>query len=189
VRALAVLPLLALAGCLGSIRDSTTPRTATEQLLCSTAAQRAVSHVDSAVFAGKKVFVDVAPLVVQVEKGYIVDAFEQLVAEAGGKLAPRDKADLVVEVRAAALGCWDGKWLIWIPVPYAAGMPTPDPWLIEIGYALKEGWCRVDAFCYDPATGFYVCGWRSSWGRAYVGIFDDIYPEITIATNLRGRVQ
>jgi len=189
VRALAFLLLGALAGCMGGIRDTTTPRTAQEQLLCSTAAERAVGHVDSSRFAGKRVFVDAERVAAQVERGFVVSAFEERVAAAGGRLVARDKADLVVEVRSAALGTYDGKWLLYVPIPYAAGLDEPTPWIIPIGYSLQEGWCRLDAFCYAAASGDYVCGWRDSWGRAYVGFFDDIYPETTIAASLKGRVQ
>ncbi len=192
MRGAALVLLVALAGCTGAIRDTTTARTAKEQLLCTTAAQRAVSHVNSGVFAAKRVFIDAERLQAQVDRGYVVSAFEQLVSEAGGRLAPaRDKADLVVEVRSAALGTWDGKWTIWVPILSAPGitLPADAPTLLEIGYALQEGWCRLDAFCFEPATGDYVCGWRHSWGRAYVGFFDDIYPESTIAQSVKARVQ
>jgi hypothetical protein len=193
VRAPALLFLfVGLAGCIGSIRESTTPRTAREQLLCTTAAGRAVSHIDSSRFTGRRVFIDVERLAVQVDRGYVLSAFDQLVWEAGGKVAPaRDKADLVIEARAAALGTYEGKWIIWVPVPSAPGFQPPEgsPKLLEIGYSLQEGWCRIDAFCYEPATGAYVCGWRASWGRAYLGFFDDIYPEATIATAVKSRVE
>ena len=191
MRSLALLVLVALTGCIGSIRPTTTARTAQEQLLCTTAAQRAVSHVDSAVFAKRKVFIDVERLQVQVDRGYVLDAFSNLVYAAGGHIAPtRDKADLVVEVRAAALGCFDGKWLIFIPIfPLPVKQASDAPSLLEIGYALQEGWCKIDAWCFDPRTDEYVCGWRDAWGRAYVGLFDDIYPEFALGQTVQARFQ
>lgn len=187
-----LLALVALTGCLGSVRPSTTARTAQEQLLCTTAAQRAVSHVDSSRFTNRRVFIDVERLTAQVDRGYVLHAFDQLVYEAGGRVAPsRDKAELVVEVRSAALGTYEGKWLLFIPVPMAAGVkpPADAPSLLEIGYSLQEGWCRIDAWCFEPKTGDYVCGWREAWGKAYIGFFDDIYPESTIGQSVSARVQ
>ena len=182
---------LVLTGCTGAIRDTTTPRTAREQLLCTTAAQRAVAHVDSSRFTNRRVFIDVARLTAQVDRAYVVGAFEQVVYEAGGHVAPAtDKADLVVEVRAAALGTYDGKWLLWIPLLSAPGVQAPQgtPGFLEIGYALQEGWCRIDAYCYEPKSGDFVCGWRNAWGMAYLGFFDDIYPETTVGQTIKARV-
>jgi hypothetical protein len=192
VRGFALVLLVALVGCIGSIRESTTARTAQEELLCSTAAERAVGALDSRVFAGHRVWIDADRIEVQVERGYVLDAFEQRVAEAGGRLArTRDAADLVVEVRAAALGTYEGNWNIFIPTFYANAIaPTADaPPLLQIGYSLQEGWCRLDAFCIDTGTGKFVTGWRAAWGRAYVGFFDDIYPEQSIAQTVKGRLQ
>lgn len=189
---LALVIAATLTGCFGDIRETTTARTAQEQLLCSTAAFRAVSHVDSSRFAGRHVFVDAGRLA-SLERGFIVSAFDQLVSEAGGHLVPAtDKADLVVEVRSAALGCYDGKWVLYAPLeylPYPVPPPSGAPKLITIGYSLQEGWARLDAFAYDPRTGNHVCGWRDAWGRAYVGFFDDIYPSTTIAESLEARVE
>ncbi len=190
--ALLLLGLL-LTGCVGSIRDTTTLRTAQEQLLCTTAAYRAVGGLDSSIFAGKRVWIDVDRIQTQVDRGYVLAALEERVIAAGGRPAKTAAgADLAVEMRAAALGTYDGKWDIYIPVPI---MPEQfpvvqnQPTLLEIGYSLQEGWCRLDGYCYEPATGKYVTGWRASWGMAYVGFFDDIYPETTIAQTASARVE
>ena len=60
---------------------------------------------------------------------------------------------------------------------------------LEIGYSLQEGWCKVDAWCFDPRTDEYVCGWRDSWGRAYIGFFDDVYPEVALGSMVQARFQ
>ncbi len=181
------------AGCIGAIRATTTARTAQEQLLCTTAAYRAVGALDSSVFAGKRVWIDVDRIQAQVDRGYVLAALEERVIAAGARPAKTAAdADLAVEVRAAALGTYDGKWDIYTPVPMMPQqfeLPPDTPHLLEIGYALQEGWCRLDGYCYEPATGKYVTGWRASWGMAYVGFFDDIYPETTIAQTASARVQ
>jgi hypothetical protein len=181
----------ALAGCTGTSRETTTARTAEEQLLCSTAAERAVGQLDSRTFAARRVFVDVSLLATQVDRGYLLSAFEQSISEAGGRvLKDRATADLIIEVRSAALGQWDGKWKLWIPLDTVPmpGKPSDAPGLIEIGYSLREGWCRLDAFAVDK-DGNFVKGWRDNWGRAYVGFFDDIYPSSAIAETVSAKFQ
>jgi hypothetical protein len=192
-RASLFLFLSLCAGCFGSIRATTTARTAQEQLVCTTAAYRAVGALDSSVFAGKRVWIDVDRIQTQVDRGYVLAALEEHLIAANAKLAKTAAdADLAIEMRAAALGTYDGKWNIYIPVPMLPQqfeLPPDAPQLIEIGYALQEGWCRLDGYCYEPATGKYVTGWRASWGMAYVGFFDDIYPAYTIGQAVTARVQ
>jgi hypothetical protein len=192
--ALALAALVLTQGCLGNIRNTTTPRTAQEQLLLTTAAERAIGQVDSSKWVGRKVFLDVTPLPDKKDRGYVVAAFEQRVEEGGGKLVPRERADIVIEVRSAALGCYDGKWIIYVPAAMAVGVVAPDeangiPTLVSIGYSLQEGWARIDAFAYDAKTNAYVTGWRDRWGRAYVGFFDDIYPDFGIAETVTTQVK
>ena len=189
-----------LGGCTGNIRDTTTPRTASEQLLMTTAAQRAIASVDSQkiaqCFVGKRVFVDATRLATQSDRAYVVAAYEQFVAQSKGFLVPAaDKADLVVEVRSAALGTYELSYGITVPLAYA-GMVVSDvaqnasfdsqvqslPTAFDFGYHLQEGWAKLSGYCYDRRSGLYVCGWRECWGRAYEGLFDDIYPAFNIDT-------
>jgi len=187
---LVLLTAGAVGGCVGTIRDSTTARTAEEQLLCTTAAQRAVvSTIDSSRFAKKSVFVEMASLATQVDQGYVRDAFEQMVLEARGTLAPApDKADLVIEVRAGALGTYELDWDIGV-TDLQPNLNPHQPIDLTFGYRLREGWCRIEAFCTDAKTGEFVMGWRDAWGKAYVGIFDDIYPSAAITSIAQGKVE
>jgi len=179
-----------LGGCLGDIRASTTARTAQEQLLCTTSAQRAIAAaIDSSRFAGRRVHVDVERLTSQVDQGYVRDAFEEMLIAGGARLAKaKDDAEYVIEARAAALGTYELSWSIGASL-YAPGVDADHPVSIGFGYDLQEGWSRIDAFCYDAKTGKFVFGWRGKWGRAYVGIFDDIYPNASIGDSVKARVQ
>jgi hypothetical protein len=186
----ALLGLAGLGGCLGDIRTSTTPRTATEMLLLSTAAQRAIARVDSSLFAHKHVFLDVSHLATY-DVEYVDSAFAHFLSAGGGGLVPdREKADLVVEVRSATLGIWDGKWGVGIPMIYGGPLLPPKdathaPSLIEIAYALHEGWARFQVWAYDAKTNAFVGSWRDCWGRSYVGFFDDIYPNTSVGDTLQ----
>lgn len=186
--------LLALgpAGCLGAIRDSTTPRTAQEMFLLSTAAERAIAHVDSSKFAGKKVFLDVSRLGTY-DQPYVEGAFRNFLSEGQGSLVPgKDRADIVCEIRSGSLGLWDGDWGIGIPLPVGGAMQPPSdatldhwPQIISIDYALHEGWAHLQVWAYDAKTDAFVGSWKECWGRSYVGIFDDIYPKKTIGQTVQ----
>jgi hypothetical protein len=191
-RKLALVAILllpgALAGCLGDIRQSTTPRTAQEMILLSTAAERAIAQVDTSKLAGKKVWLDASRLATY-DQPYVESAFRVLLAQNKGSLVPgKDKADIAVEVRSGSLGLWDGDWGIGLPLPVGGAMVPPpgataDHWpqLISFDYALHEGWAHFQVWAYDAKTDAFVGSWRECWGRSYVGIFDDIWPKKSIA--------
>jgi hypothetical protein len=193
-RTLVALGLAALAlangGCLGKIRDSTTPRTAQEMFLLSTAAERAIAHVDSSRFAGKKVFVDVSRLGT-IDQPYVESAFANFVAEGKGTLAPKDKAEIVVEVRSGSLALYDGSWGIGVPTFYGAGLAPPEdktkfPTLISFTYDLHRSWAHFQVWAYDAHTNEFLGSWKDCWGSAYVGFFDDVYPKTGVGETLQG---
>lgn len=184
--ALAALAV-ALAGCTGSFRASTTPRTAEEELLVTTAAERAVFRIDAWLLAGRSVFVDGERLVSS-DRGYVLSAFREVVARANARLAcDRESADVIIEARSACTGNHDGHWTLAVPAVYVAGVAgvaVEPPAFIEIGYILHEGWARVEAFAYERETGRFLFGWRNRWARAHVSFGDDIYPPPSIGATL-----
>lgn len=171
-----------LAGCTGSIRETTTPRTAEEQLLLSTAAERAAEKMDLSSLKDRRVYVDVTRLDT-VDRGYVMSLFFNALGRAGARMVQgRENADAVIEFRSAALGNTDMHWWIPIPTPLAQiyvpeGVdPESIPTWIEIGYTLHEGWAKFAFFVYDAKTLAYIHGDKEAWGYAYKGFFDDIYP-------------
>ncbi|HEY4135896.1 MAG TPA: DUF6655 family protein [Alphaproteobacteria bacterium] len=106
--------LIALSAC-SSARESNPPRTATEQLLLSSAADRAAERIALNLPAGSKVFVD-ATNFEGTDAKYAIGAIRDRMLRLGGKLAPdRDHADIVVEIRAGALSLDDEQTLVGIP--------------------------------------------------------------------------
>jgi hypothetical protein len=189
-RALTLALGLLLTGCLGAIRASTTPRTAQEMFLLSTAAERAIAHVDSSRFAGKRVWVDVSRLGT-IDQPYVESAFASFLAEGKGLLVPKDKADVVVEVRSGSLAVWDGSWGIGIPaLRFASMAPIEDtskvPTLVSITYDLHEGWAHFQVWAYDAHTNEFLGSWKECWGRSYVGFFDDIYQRSGVGETVQG---
>jgi hypothetical protein len=122
--------LLLLTGC-ADFTMTNPPRTFTEQLLLSTAADRALRAADLSTFSGKKVFIDFTyfdgydPKYVQ---GSIRDTFSQ----AGALLvAAEPGSDYVVEARSGAYSIDFDSSLIGIPpfglpIPLAGTISTPE---------------------------------------------------------------
>ncbi len=190
----ASLLALLLGGCVGHLHSTTTPRTAREMLLVSTAHQRALARLDATPLAGRRVFVDLRFLRCY-DEDYVASAFFQMLAEDGALLVrEREEADVIVEVRAAAGGgIWHGDWIIGIPIPYPEYYVPEEhlesvPFLLEIGYSLREGWARLVAFAYERESGRFVAG-LDGWGRSHIGFTENVYPPATILETLQEKVE
>jgi hypothetical protein len=153
------------AGC-GTTKWSDTARTATEQMLISTAVDRAVDHMNFRPLAGKSVFFDTTYLSGIVDQNYLVGTLRQHMLSQGCILkVDRDQADYVVEARAGAVGTDHHDVLIGVPaisVPtggMVAGVPSAIP---EIPFAKttdQRGVVKLAAFAYNQRTGQAV--WQS----------------------------
>lgn len=194
-------------GCIGSIRETTTPRTASEQLLISTAAERAISGFENVEqeLKGRRVAIDDTKFE-SVDKPYALSALRHYVSEHGGHIVPlapvktKDAAgkdvevgpDRILEIRNGALGINDTSWGIGVPAfPLAVpSMPvtsmTPPLYLFFRGK--QEGWAKFQFWILDPKQDAYVARSKDLWGKSYYskwyilgcGPFDfsnDIYPE------------
>src|SRR5215469_18457434 len=73
-----------VAGCT-TVKTTTTPRTATEQLLLSTAADHALTNADLQIFAGKKVYLDTS-FFDSYDSKYVLGTIRDAISRAGGKL-------------------------------------------------------------------------------------------------------
>lgn len=117
------LAMLALGACT-TVRESSPERTATEQLLISTAVDRAVERMNLKIPAGTKVYVDAGQLE-GTDGEYAAAAIKERLLRGGANLfADRGRADLIVELRAGALSIDDRNTLIGIgsfdaPIPFA----------------------------------------------------------------------
>jgi hypothetical protein len=158
------LGFLALAlGC-GTTRMTDTQRTATEQLLVSSAVDQAVAGLDLHCLAGKSVFLDTQYLDGVVDRGYLVSSLRQQLLDAGCLLQEeRARATYVVEARSGGIGTDRHSLLVGIPqtqVPaFMPGQPTQIP---EIPFAKKtdqNGVAKIALFAYNRLTGQPV--WQS----------------------------
>ena len=197
-----VLSSVFFTGCIGGIRDSTTARTASEILLISTAAERAVAKYDASALEGKRVYIDEGRFE-SVDKPYVISALRDHLAGSGVTLTgskdpitkdKADGADFVIELRNGTLGIWDGDFVVGIPqLPMSAqGSPTVLlPPLYLFRRLSAQGFAKFQFWIYDAATTKFIGRSPDLWGHSYynqwwwfgVGPFDgsnDIYPEYSI---------
>jgi len=157
-RALWIVALLSLAGC-STARESQPGRTATEQLLFSTAAERAVDQLPLSIAAETKVFVDPA-YIEGTDSKYLLSTIRNRVLRRGAALVDnKGQADLVFEPRIGAISIDRGETLVGtphfgIPIPLAGDIPFPQLALYKED--TQQGVIKVAATSYDSRTGKLV---------------------------------
>ena len=128
-----LIPLAVLALCTGctETRRSDPERTAEEQLLLSTAVDRAVDAVTLNIPKGTKVFVDASRFEAY-DKSYAISAFRDRVLESGAHLVSQlNDAEVIVEIRSGALSTDGSKTIVGIPsfdvpIPLAGDLSVPE---------------------------------------------------------------
>lgn len=172
---LALLAALALGGCSGGIRNTTTARAVDETLMISTAAERAVRAYPAEHLAGKKVWIDESYFPA-LDKNYVVSCLREHISEAGAILVNEEEAELVLEVRNGTLGINDPSWVLGIPsLPIGYSdiiLQLPE---ISIGYDPQDAWAKFQLWTYDASTGDSV-DLGEVWGQAETGWFQSIKP-------------
>lgn len=147
-------------GC-GTTRITDTSRTATEQLLISTAIDGAIDRIDFSPLSGKTAYLDLSYLHDTVDKQFVAGRIrERMIAQ--GCIVNEKKADAtyVVEARAGAIGTDRDEKLIGIP---AAGFNMPARWnkgkpstLSSLALAKstnQKGVAKIACFAYNRETG------------------------------------
>ncbi|HEX2113077.1 MAG TPA: DUF6655 family protein [Alphaproteobacteria bacterium] len=156
--ALLIAATLALVGC-STARETEPGRTATEQLLFSVAAERAVDQLALSIPADTKVFVDPA-YVEGTDSKYLLSTIRSRVLKRGAALVDsKGQSDLVLEPRVGAISIDRGELLIGtprfgIPVPLAGDIMFPQLALYKSD--TQQGVIKVAATSYDSKTGKLV---------------------------------
>jgi len=152
---LAALALLALGAC-SEMRESQPGRTAAEQLMFSTAAERVCDKLAIELPENAKVFVD-ASYVEGTDSKYLVATLRDRILRHGGRLvAARDQADLVFEPRVGAFSVDRKTTLVGvpsipIPIPLAGELNLPELALYKRDR--KQGVVKLALTSYDAKTG------------------------------------
>lgn len=160
----AITVCIACAGC-GTTKWTDTTRTATEQLLLSDSMERAVSRLDFRSIAGKKVFLDTAPIATITDNAYLASLIRQHMLASGAILKEkREEAEYVVELRAGAVGTDRHELLFGVPalslpVTPLAGVPSQIPEIPLIKRTDQRAVSKISVFVYNRNTGRIV--WQS----------------------------
>jgi hypothetical protein len=168
--AIFIVVALMIAGCTTE-EDTNPPRSATEQLLLSTAADQALANANLTIFAGRSVYFDFTyfdSYDLKYAEGTIRDAFSR----AGALMATNSmSADVIVEARSGAYSTdtnssFFGIPSVAIPIPGTAEMPiTP-----QIPFYLKEeekSYAKIALLAYDNKTRAHIYSSGSLDGTAY----------------------
>ena len=119
-------------GCVTN-KNTVTPRSATEQLLISTAADHALSNTNAALelFAGRHVFLD-SSYFDSYDSKYVIGTIRDCLSRAGAYLVDNaTNSDVVIEARSGALAINQSDTMfgipaITIPVPLTGTVQTPE---------------------------------------------------------------
>lgn len=169
MRSAVLASLLLLAAC-SLTRESNPARTATEELLISTAIDRAVEGLKLDIPKGTSVYLDTSNFE-GTDSKYAVSSIAERVLLAGGDLTPdRSKADMVVAVRSGALSTDSDGFLLGIP---ATGVPVPLtgtvnlPEVALLKRAETRGVAKFAASLYDAKTGALKSVSGASYGFSH----------------------
>jgi hypothetical protein len=119
-----------LAGCT-STKTTTTARTATEQLLLSTATDHALQNLGLEIFAGRRVFLD-GTYFDSYDSKYVLGTVRDALSRAGARLVDvATNSEIVVEARSGALAIDESDTIfgipsIGVPIPLSGTIQTPE---------------------------------------------------------------
>ena len=146
-------------------------RSATEQLLISTAAERALAQLDFSIVRGKKVFVD--PVYYDSEdEDYVIGTIRDYVAVNEGMLAAKvEDADLVLEPRSGALSIDSSKSIIGLPasaapLPLAGSVNLPEVALFKSEKQFSIA--KIALLAYERDSRKHVASTGPKVGRANI---------------------
>jgi hypothetical protein len=166
----AFFSIIVLTGCTQT--ELTKPkRAATEQLLISTAADRALAQADLSIVNGKKIFVD-KNYYDSADKEYVLGTVRDLINMRGGLLVQKlEDAEIVVEPRSGALSIDSTSSIIGLPstptpIPFAGAMQIPE---IALYKSEKQfSIAKIALLAYERASGRHVASSGPLVGRANV---------------------
>ncbi len=161
----------------------------------STAIERALEVYEpdiAALVPGRRVFIDTSKMD-GLKIPYSESALKNLCLRHGAVVAPKDQAELLLEVRTGSVGIVDKEFGVGIPelpfpIPNTA-LNTLTPSLYVFKRDRQEGWAKYIIVVLDAASGSYVSESDELWGTSYysqwtlfgLGPFDlsnDIYPGV-----------
>ncbi|HEX6960054.1 MAG TPA: DUF6655 family protein [Ferrovibrio sp.] len=166
---LAATLVLLLTAC-SNRRETEPERTATEQLLFSTAAERAADKLALSIAEGEKVFVD-ATYAEGLDSKYLIGTIRDRVLRAGGDLVnKREAADVVIEPRIGAMSVDRNRTLVGIPdfgIPIPLAGPLNFPEIALFKRDTQQGVIKIATTQYNATTGMLVQSLDPVYGFAH----------------------
>ncbi len=153
-----------LAGC-GTVKQTGSARTATEQILLTNAWDDAIQKVDFEPLAGRPVYLDTVNLNGQVDQGWIISSLRQSLLSQGARLRPKpEEAEVIVEASVGAYGTDSYNWLVGVQqmtVPATvAGLPSGTiPEIPLMKKTDQHAVAKLSLFAYERTSGELI--WRS----------------------------
>jgi len=165
-----VLTGLMLGGCTTD-RQTDPQRTATEELLISSAADRAAEQLSLDLGPGKKAFLDATNFEGLDSKYAIATIRSSLLKKGTHFVGDKKEADTIVEIRAGALSIDKHETLVGVPsfnlpIPLAGQLATPEIAIYKSED--QEGIAKFGATAYDAKDGHFVAESTPPLGRAHI---------------------
>lgn len=149
---LSALSLVILAGCM-TTKESDTSRTGVEQLLLSSATDKALDKVDFTPIARAKVFVDTQYLDCTDKNYVIVSLHQHLLRQQCLLVDKKDDADVVVEIGSGGVGTDRTDWFVGIPeIPLAPPSPIMLPKMTLFNRTRAIGTAKLSVVALDVKT-------------------------------------
>ena len=145
-------------------------RSATEQLLISAAADRAIAGMSFAELKGKRIYVDASNLE-GYDSRYVLSSIREAVSRAGGLLQQEPaRSEVIVEARSGALSIDPSESLIGIPktgvpLPLAGALETPEVALYKT--SRYHSIAKISGLAYSTEPRGYLMSTGPSVGRAF----------------------
>jgi len=169
-KAILVLMLAVLGGCTTNVQTDPS-RTATEELLLSTASERAAAKLAPEIAPGAKVFLDNSNFE-GTDSKYAIASIRSRMLQRGAKLVDDKKsADVVIETRAGALSTNRKTFMIGIPqfnipIPLATA-PLTFPEIALYGKQEQKAIAKFAITGYDAKKGTLVTAQDPQYGFSH----------------------
>jgi hypothetical protein len=162
-----------------TVRESTPARTATEQLLLSTATELALADERFPWLEGKKTFVE-DKYFESYDKGNALSAIRERIAASGALLVKtQEQAEIVVEIRSPVLSMDNVSTLFGVPsmsLPIVfTGMPIATPEVALYTSKKSNALAKFALFAYERTSGQYLRSVNPILGRSYLRLYKIVF--------------
>lgn len=175
-RLFVVFCVIIFAGCMGTPRITDPARTAVEQLLLSTSAERAIEGIDLRGLAGKKVFLDSTGFkgidkAYAIDRAYAIGVVSILLGKHGALIVEdKQEAEIIAAITSGALSIDRTDKLLGlpsfgVPIPLTGIIQTPE--LAFFKTIKQKGTAKFAINIYEKQTGRHLFAVGPKSGNTY----------------------